>query len=967
MRYDIDKMIQEMTDDCELAVLCTMSQYLWKECIMEQYVLEGDELTSNTETTTSTNQNVSENNNTNTVSQQQGQQVSSKQDVVTKNDQSNNQSNGQQQSQSQQTSNQVKNNSTNGEQKTEDPTFLQKVGAFFKRIWDSIVGFIKRIFAKIKGFFTKKKNVEIVEPTPEEENETASDQEVSPLPTTEELAAKEQSTTEPQPQLSGPDAVIDQSSNANSSGNDTNQQTQSGEFDRSSQLDIQELENEVRQKEPLIASIKSGVKSAIDGLRNAFGGKPSGNRSTQDIQSSLDSMEQRLSQLSNANANNNDDETAALNDEIASLKEDIETTKNLLNQQNANANTPPKMPKIFNLFPDLATKWMTTNDPDAIDVMIRAQEKQVELTEAKCKLAEAKHQARLREMEQRKELDAAQNDQRLSQIQQRDQLDEARNNHANLMEAIRKERSTANYARSRESKDNFLRRIGKDVTPDPRQLEYDKMIYEKMTELEEAMLKNDQIAFERKKAEIDNIKAENTIKDAHMMHYLLSNPKTKDAVVDKHEYTMNYNYSGLPNNPTVTPPGQPPIPGQPPVPGQPPAPAPVPGPTNNSAPINLYFSPSIYAQGGTSENSIESQGGQGGQGGSSENSIESQGGQGGTSENTVTPSISNTDTVSPTVQGGTSTNTNTDTVSPEIKGTVDPDIRVKGGTNELQQSPENGNPNVPPSPAPVNNPPPTPTPDPMIQQLVAEIEKLRNELNDANDQARKRDEEISNQLKDLGIQTADTAKQAAKTVQQLEDQKSELEKAKEDIDNRIDELKSAGQTQSDELTQLQTQLTDIDGKIADVKQQQKDQSDIVTQNIQAMASQINQNTTALNTLGKGVANQQTAITNLGNDVSTMQDSIKDMQGNINGVQDSIKDMQGNIDGMKNGGLTDTQKQEIAQLIQDNIPTDKLENLDAVLTQLNDAKKIYEEKAKNPQNQDELNEAKAAYEKAKMYF
>lgn len=389
MRYTFDELIQEQQEEYELEVLYQLSNYLVKEVIMEQYVLEED--TTPPETAGNENQQPS-----------QSEQPTSSTSTPTSEPPA--PTSGEQQPQ------------TGDAQPQQNPSLLDKIIGVIKRIFGAIFGFFGKIIGWVKGLFTRGKNVEMKDPTPEDEQQEASEETPQQFPT------ENANDPEANAEITEDDIaqIFTQNGNANVDGsqpspneqpnpnqpptpNDQNQQpdqNQNGEFNRSTPLDVQSLRESTDQLDADVAKKKSTVGGLLDSLKQTFGigsdnngdaqagndvnqpnnpdqsGGGNAQQTSQEMQSKLSQVEQQFSQLEQQlnSGNLSEEDQQALSQQLNELRSDLSSVKEM-----TNGKVPQKLPALVALSPTATVNWYMKHDPEGLDLYIQSLDKRTEI------------------------------------------------------------------------------------------------------------------------------------------------------------------------------------------------------------------------------------------------------------------------------------------------------------------------------------------------------------------------------------------------------------------------------------------------------------------------------------------------------------------------------------------------------------------------------------------------------------
>lgn len=391
MRYTFDELIQEQQEEYELEVLYQLSNYLVKEVIMEQYVLEED--TTPPETADAQNQQPS-----------QSEQPSSSTPTSTPTSEPPAPTNGEQQPQ------------TGDAQSQQNPSLLDKIIGVIKRIFGAIFGFFGKIIGWVKGLFTRGKNVEMKDPTPEDEQQEASEETPQQFPT------ENANDPEANAEITEDDIaqIFTQNENTNVDGsqaspngqqnpnqlpnpNDQNQQpdqNQNGEFNRSTPLDVQSLRESTDQLDADVAKKKSTVGGLLDSLKQTFGigsdnngdaqagndanqpnnpnqsGGGNAQQTSQEMQSKLSQVEQQFSQLEQQlnSGNLSEEDQQSLSQQLNELRSDLSSVKEM-----TNGKVPQKLPALAALSPTATVNWYMKHDPEGLDLYIQSLDKRTEI------------------------------------------------------------------------------------------------------------------------------------------------------------------------------------------------------------------------------------------------------------------------------------------------------------------------------------------------------------------------------------------------------------------------------------------------------------------------------------------------------------------------------------------------------------------------------------------------------------
>ena len=386
MRYTFDELIQEQQEEYELEVLYQLSNYLVKEVIMEQYVLEGD----TTLPETSENQN---------QQQSQSEQPSSSTPTNAPSQEPPKPTDDKQQPQ------------TGDAQPQQNPSLLDKIIGVIKRIFGAIFGFFAKIVGWVKGLFTRGKNVETQDPTPEDEQQEAveetpqqfptenandpetnaeiTEDDIAQIFTQNENAEGSQSSPNEQPNPSQPPNPNDQ--------NQQPDQNQNDEFNRSTPLDVQSLRESTDQLDADVAKKKSAVGGLLNSLKQTFGigsdngsdvqagndanqpnqsGGGNAQKTSQEMQSKLSQVEQQFSQLEQqlSSGNLSEEDQQALSQQLDELRSDLSSVKEM-----TNGKVPQKLPALAALSPTATVNWYMKHDPEGLDLYIQSLDKRTEI------------------------------------------------------------------------------------------------------------------------------------------------------------------------------------------------------------------------------------------------------------------------------------------------------------------------------------------------------------------------------------------------------------------------------------------------------------------------------------------------------------------------------------------------------------------------------------------------------------
>jgi len=381
MRYTFDELIQEQQEEYELEVLYQLSNYLVKEVIMEQYVLEGD--TTPPETAGNENQQPSQ-------SEQPSSSTPTSEPPAP--------TSGEQQPQ------------TGDAQPQQNPSLLDKIIGVIKRIFGAIFGFFGKIIGWIKGLFTRGKNVETQDPTPEDEQQEATEETPQQFPT------ENANDPEANAEITENDIaqIFTQDENANADGSQTspneqqnpnqlptpNDQNNSGEFNRSTPLDVESLRESTDQLDADVAKKKSTVGGLLNSLKQTFGigsdnngdaqagndanqpnnpnqsGGGNAQKTSQEMQSKLSQVEQQFSQLEQqlSSGNLSEEDQQALSQQLNELRSDLSSVKEM-----TNGKVPQKLPALAALSPTATVNWYMKHDPEGLDLYIQSLDKRTEI------------------------------------------------------------------------------------------------------------------------------------------------------------------------------------------------------------------------------------------------------------------------------------------------------------------------------------------------------------------------------------------------------------------------------------------------------------------------------------------------------------------------------------------------------------------------------------------------------------